>query len=92
MPTSKEAGLPGFQASAWNALFAPSGTPQPIVDQLAGALDQALDDESVRRRLADLGSEAPDKAARGPRALAALVTGEIARWTPIIKAAADKAE
>ena len=48
LPTTKEAGLPAYQASAWNALFAPKGTPKPIVDQLSAALDKALDDESTR--------------------------------------------
>ena len=87
VPTSKEAGLPEFQAQAWNALFAPKGTPQPIIDKLANALDKALDDETTRKRLLELGSVLPDKAGRGPQALAALVKSEIARWTPIIKAA-----
>ena len=87
VPTSKEAGLPEFQAQAWNALFAPKGTPQPIIDKLANALDKALDDETTRKRLLELGSVLPDQAGRGPQALAALVKSEIARWTPIIKAA-----
>jgi tripartite-type tricarboxylate transporter receptor subunit TctC len=92
LPTSKEAGLPQFDASAWNALFAPKGTPKPVLDALADALDKALDDETVRKRLLDLGCEIPPKSKRGPQALAALVASEIARWTPIIKAASVKAE
>ena len=87
VPTSKEAGLPAFEVSAWNAIFAPKDTPKPIVDKLADALDKALDDPDVRKRLLDLGSDLPDKSRRGPTALAALVKSEIARWTPIIKAA-----
>src|SRR5215470_351656 len=51
VPTSKEAGLPEFQAQAWNALFAPKDTPQPILDKLSDALDKALDDELTRKRL-----------------------------------------
>src|SRR5262245_62977992 len=50
VPTTKEAGLPEFQAMPWWALFAPKGTPQPILDRLTDALDKALDDENVRRR------------------------------------------
>jgi tripartite-type tricarboxylate transporter receptor subunit TctC len=92
VPTSEEAGLPQFQASAWNALFAPKGTPKPILDKLSEALDQALDDENTHKRLLNLGSEIPDKARRGQQPLAALVKDEIARWTPIIKAAAVKSE
>src|SRR6266542_1707495 len=85
VPTSKEAGLPEFQAQAWNALFAPKDTPQPVLDKLTGALDKALDDEQTRKRLLELGSVLPDKTGRGQQALAALVKSEIARWTPIIK-------
>jgi tripartite-type tricarboxylate transporter receptor subunit TctC len=90
VPTSKEAGLPAFDASAWNGLFAPKGTPKPVIDRLADALAKALDDENVRNRLVELGCEIPATSQRGPQALAALVTSEIARWTPIIKAASIK--
>jgi tripartite-type tricarboxylate transporter receptor subunit TctC len=92
VPTSEEAGLPQFQASAWNALFAPRETPKPILDKLSDALDKALDDENTQKRLLDLGSEIPDKARRGQQPLAMLVKNEIARWAPIIKAAAVKSE
>jgi tripartite-type tricarboxylate transporter receptor subunit TctC len=92
VPTTKEAGLPDFDASAWNALFAPKGTPQPVLDQLTAALGKALDDDSVRKRLAELGCDVPGNPKRGQQALAALVKSEIARWTRIIKAASAKAE
>jgi len=92
VPTSDEAGLPQFQASAWNALFAPRETPKPVLDKLSDALDKALDDKNTQKRLLDLGSEIPDKARRGQQPLAVLVKDEIARWTPIIKAAAVKSE
>jgi tripartite-type tricarboxylate transporter receptor subunit TctC len=87
VPTAKEAGLPEFQVSSWHALFSPRGTPKPILDNLAEALDKALDDDNSRKRLLDLGFEIPDKASRGQQPLAALVKSEIARWTAIIKAA-----
>jgi len=92
VPTTKEAGLPAFDASAWNALFAPKGTPRTVLDPLSAALDKALDDDSVRKRLLELGCEIPPKAKRGPQPLAALVSSEIARWTPILKAASVKIE
>jgi tripartite-type tricarboxylate transporter receptor subunit TctC len=92
VPTAREAGLPEFQVQSWHALFAPKGTPKPILDQLTASLDQALDDENTRKRLLDSGSDIPDKARRGQQALAALVKTEIARWTPIIKAANVKTE
>lgn len=87
VPTTKEAGLPEFQVSAWNALFAPKGTPKAAVDTLAAALDKALDDEGTRKRLMDLGSVLPDKAGRSPANLQKLVESEVARWTPVLKAA-----
>jgi tripartite-type tricarboxylate transporter receptor subunit TctC len=87
IPTTKEAGLPAFNALPWIALFAPKGTPRPILDDLSDALDQALDDQGVRRRFSDLGGEIPDKSKRGQQPLATLVKNEIARWEPIIKAA-----
>src|SRR6516165_5743523 len=87
VPTTIEAGLPEFQALPWWALFAPKGVPRPILDRLTDALDKALDDHNVRKRLVDIGGDIPGKAKRGQQALAALVKSEIARWTPIIKAA-----
>ena len=71
-------------------LFAPKGTPKPVVDKLVAALDKGLDDEAVRKRLTDLGATVADKSRRGPKPLAALVKTEIDRLTPILKAAAAK--
>jgi tripartite-type tricarboxylate transporter receptor subunit TctC len=87
VPTSKEAGLPDWQASAWNALFAPKGTAKPILDKLNAAVVKALDDENVRKRLLELGSEIPTKEQRTPQALADLVKSETERWGTVIKAA-----
>jgi tripartite-type tricarboxylate transporter receptor subunit TctC len=92
VPTTTEAGLPEFHASAWNGLFAPKVTPRPILDKLTDALDKALDDEGTRKRLLALGSDIPDQSKRGQQALRSLVKSEIARWTPIIEAANVKAE
>jgi tripartite-type tricarboxylate transporter receptor subunit TctC len=85
VPTSKEAGLPEFQASAWAGLFAPKGRPKPVLERLADALARALEDANTRKRLQELGNNIPDKTSRGPRPLAALVKSEIAKWTPILK-------
>jgi len=87
VPTVVEAGLPDFLVSAWNGLFAPKGTPKPIIDKLADALDKALDDEATRKRLFTIGCDIPEKAKRGPAPFLALVKSEIERWSPIIKAA-----
>lgn len=87
VPTTKEGGLPDYQVSAWNAVFAPKGASPEIVAKLNDALVKALDDEATRKRLLDLGGVIPDKAGRTPEALQQLVTSEVARWTPVLKAA-----
>jgi len=86
VPTTTEAGLPDFQVSAWNAMFAPKGTPREIVAKLNDALDKALDDATTRKRLLDLGGVIPDKNGRTGAYLADFVKAEVARWTPILKA------
>lgn len=85
--TTAEAGLPAFQAQAWNAMFAPKGTSPAILASLSAAAGKALDDETVKKRLLELGSVIPTPADRTPEALAALVKSEIAKWTPVLKPA-----
>ncbi|PDT74382.1 tripartite tricarboxylate transporter substrate binding protein BugD [Bradyrhizobium sp. C9] len=87
VPTTAEAGLPAFQAQAWNAIFAPKGTSPAIIATLNAAAIKALDDENVRKRLLELGSVIPAPANRTPEALATLVKSEIAKWTPVLKPA-----
>ena len=87
VPTTTEAGLPQLQASGWNAMFAPKGTPKAVVDKLADAANKALDDPKTRKRLEDIGAIVPAPANRGPQALRNFVAAEIAKWTPVIKAA-----
>lgn len=87
VPTTAEAGLPAFQAQAWNAMFAPKGTSPAILASLSAAAGKALDDETVKKRLLELGSVIPTPADRTPEALAALVKSEIAKWTPVLKPA-----
>jgi tripartite-type tricarboxylate transporter receptor subunit TctC len=89
LPTTAEAGLPKYQASAWNAIFAPKGTPAPILAKLNAAAAKALDDENVRKRLLDLGSDIPRAEARTQAALAALVKSEIEKWSAVLKPAAN---
>lgn len=85
VPTAEEAGLPEFKVSAWQALFAPKGTPRDVVGRLNDALVKALDDEGTRKRLLDLGTVIPDRAGRSPEALQKLVESEVARWARVLK-------
>ena len=86
VPTAKEAGV-DYRMSIWAGIFAPKGTPREVIDKLAGALDQALDDPGVQVRLADLGGSLPAKDERTPAKFTSFVHAEIARWSPILKAA-----
>jgi tripartite-type tricarboxylate transporter receptor subunit TctC len=88
IPTTTEAGLPGFQVQAWNAIFAPKGTPAPVIARLNAAAVKALEDDDVRKRLLELGSVLPQPSEHTPEALAALVKKEIARWTGVLRPAA----
>ncbi|ABC82019.1 uncharacterized protein UPF0065 [Anaeromyxobacter dehalogenans 2CP-C] len=86
VPTTKEGGLPEFQVTAWNAVFAPKGTPPAVVKRLSQALLAALDDAATRKRLLDLGGDLSNTAARTPEGLQKLVESEVARWNKVLKA------
>ncbi len=90
-PTTSEAGV-DFVFRAWNAMVAPKGTPKEIVGRLADALSKALDDPKVQERYNELGSSVPTADERGPAGLQKLVETEIARITPVIKAAGVTAD
>jgi tripartite-type tricarboxylate transporter receptor subunit TctC len=90
VPTSYEQGLPEFDCAPFYGVFAPRGTPKPIIEKLVEALNKGLSEESVQKRLADLGAELVEPDRRGPKALADLIRSETARLMPILKAAADK--
>jgi tripartite-type tricarboxylate transporter receptor subunit TctC len=87
LPTLNEAGLPGFEVAVWHGLYAPKGTPKPVVDTLASALQTALKDPNVKQRFGDLGTEPVSDARARPEALRAHLKSEIERWSPIISKA-----
>jgi tripartite-type tricarboxylate transporter receptor subunit TctC len=87
VPTLHEAGLPNFEVSVWHAFYAPKGTPRPVVDKLARALQEALRDGTVKQRFAELGTEPVAEARATPEALRAHLGAEIGKWGPIIKKA-----
>ncbi|MEY9657420.1 tripartite-type tricarboxylate transporter receptor subunit TctC [Bradyrhizobium ottawaense] len=87
VPTSTEAGVPEFNVTTWYGLYAPRGTPKPVVDHLVGALQTALKDPALISRFAEL-SMAPVEIERAtPEALEAFLKAEIGKWGRIIKAA-----
>jgi tripartite-type tricarboxylate transporter receptor subunit TctC len=92
VPTTKEGGLPEFMAANWNGLFAPKNLPLDIQAKLNDALSSALDDETTRKHLVDVGCVVPDPADRTPQVLQKLVQREVARWTPLLKLAAVTAD
>jgi tripartite-type tricarboxylate transporter receptor subunit TctC len=87
LPTMNEAGLPGFEVAVWHGLYAPKGTPKPVIDKLDAALQIALKDPIVKQRFADLGTEPVAENRATPEALRAHLKSEIAKWAPIIKKA-----
>ncbi len=86
VPAAPEAGLPAFETLAWSALFAPKGTPKPVIDRLVAALNAAFESPEIARRMQELGNDVPPLEGRSPEALGALVRSEIEKWVPLIKA------
>jgi tripartite-type tricarboxylate transporter receptor subunit TctC len=87
IPTTDEAGLPGFYMSVWHAFWVPKGTPKDAILKLNAAMKDALADPAVRKRLEDLGQEIPSVDQQTPEALHAYHKAERDKWVPMIKAA-----
>lgn len=87
LPTLAESGLPNFEVAVWHGLYAPKGTPKPVIDKLVRALQAALKDATVKQRFEELGTEPVSQNRATPQALAAHLKAEIAKWDPIIKKA-----
>jgi len=92
IPTTDEAGLPGFYFSFWHAMWAPKGTPKEMIAKLNKATVAALADPETHKRMIDLAQEIYPPEQQTPEALKAFHEAEIAKWWPIIKAAGVKAE
>jgi len=87
LPTLDEEGLKGFEVGIWHGLYAPKGTPKPVIDKLSSALQQSVKDETVRKRFADLGAETMPPERATPDALRKHLKAEIDKWGPLIKKA-----
>jgi tripartite-type tricarboxylate transporter receptor subunit TctC len=92
IPTTDEAGLPGFYFSFWHAMWAPKGTPKAIIAKLNAAIVAALADPDTRKKLTDLAQVIYPRDQQTPAALHAFQKAEIEKWWPIIKAAGIKAQ
>jgi len=84
VPTIAESGVPGYQASSWNAVAAPAKTPKPVLERLNREINAAVAAPEVRKRLGELGVDAR---AGTPEALHELLVSEIAKWKGVIERA-----
>jgi tripartite-type tricarboxylate transporter receptor subunit TctC len=89
IPTVAESGLPGYEATAWQGVLAPAGTPRDIIVKLNAELVRVIQLPDVRKQLAEQGYE---PAGNTPEQFAEYIKTEIAKWTKVIKAAGLKAE
>lgn len=89
VPTAAEAGFPDLKVSSWFAMYAPKDTPRPVVDKLAGEIEQIMKTDAFREKAASLGADADYK---GPDALRAYTQEELDRWGQVVKAAGITAQ
>jgi tripartite-type tricarboxylate transporter receptor subunit TctC len=82
VPTVAEQGIAGYSTELWNGLFAPKGTPQPIVDRLAVIAAAMANDMTIKKRMTELGSVA---IANSPDEFARMLREETAQWATLVK-------
>jgi tripartite-type tricarboxylate transporter receptor subunit TctC len=87
VPTLDEQGVKGAEVTIWHGLYAPKGTPKPVIDKLVAAMQQALHDPAVQQTFADLGAVTYPPEMQTPQALQRHLKAEIDKWSPIIKKA-----
>ncbi len=87
VPTLDEQGLKGFEVKVWHGMYAPKGTPKPVLDKITAALQTALQDPMVKQRMADLSSEIAPMDKVNANGLKTHLEAEIAKWGPVIKKA-----
>ena len=92
VPSADEAGVPGLHVGTWHGLWMPKGTPEDVVARVNAATWAAMDDPTVRQRIADLGMNLPPRTIKTPAAFAAFHKAEVEKWYPIVKASGVKAD
>jgi tripartite-type tricarboxylate transporter receptor subunit TctC len=91
-PTLAERGLKDFEVLVWHGIYAPKGTPKPIIEQMNAAVRTALKDPDVTRRMAELGAEIAPDDKLSPEGLQTWLKAEIDKWGPVIKATGTVAD
>ncbi len=89
LPTIAESGLPGFDINTWFGVFAPSGTPRPVIDRLHAAFTGALAAPDVREKLLNLGA---DPVGSSPEEFSAFVKAEAAKYARLVKASGARVD
>jgi tripartite-type tricarboxylate transporter receptor subunit TctC len=89
VPTMAESGLAGYELSSWQAVFAPAGTPQPIIDRLYTEISRAIKMPDIQKRFADLGLDA---SGMPPQELATLVKNDVPRLGKVVRDSGAKAD
>lgn len=84
VPTVEQGGVPGYEVLSWNALFAPKGTPQPVIDSLNKTLQTVMADPEIKKKLLELGIEAK---ASTPAEISARLNDDIKKWGAVIETA-----
>jgi tripartite-type tricarboxylate transporter receptor subunit TctC len=87
VPTLDEQGLKGFEVKVWHGMYAPKGTPAPVIDKVNVALRAALQDPMIKQRFKDLSLEAPSMEKVTPAGLKTQLEAEIIKWGPVIRKA-----
>jgi tripartite-type tricarboxylate transporter receptor subunit TctC len=82
VPTLAEQGIPGYATESWNALLAPKGTPQAIINRLTKIVSDMAKDESIQKRMTEFGSVA---VANSPDDLTRMLREETAQWVTLVK-------
>jgi tripartite-type tricarboxylate transporter receptor subunit TctC len=92
LPTLQEQGLKGADVAIWHGLYAPKGTPKPVLDKLVSSMQEALKDQTVNQRFAEPGAVTFPADRQTPAALQAHLKAEIDKWAPLIKKAGQYAD
>jgi tripartite-type tricarboxylate transporter receptor subunit TctC len=95
VPTMQEAGIPGFEATAWFGLLAPAAIPKPILARLGREVDAVARDPAFRARMAELGADLPGLTPEGgstPEAFEAFLAAERGRWADVVRRSGAQVE